>query len=210
MRPGLPRPVALRSRPSRYLPLLSRWMALTAALTASLLFALCGPAAAASPDRIEIDQATFESREDGLYFNGDFEVELKPRVAEALDRGLTLYFVVEVELTRSRWYWFDEKAVNAALNYRLSYHALTRQYRVTSGGTQLTFATLGEALEAMSHVRDWKTAERGTLKAGAAYAAAVRMRLDPAQLPKPFQINAMTSRDWTLESDWKRSVFEAR
>ena len=32
--------------------------------------------------------------------------------------------------------------------------------------------------------------------------AAVRMRLDTSQLPRPFQINALTNRDWTLSSDW--------
>ncbi len=36
------------------------------------------------------------------------------------------------------------------------------------------------------------------------------MRLDTTQLPKPFQINAIANRDWTLESDWKRFAFEAR
>jgi Domain of unknown function (DUF4390) len=164
----------------------------------------------AAQDRIEIVQAAFESRDDGYYFDGDFEFELKPRIADALDRGLTIYFVVEAELTRSRWYWFDEKAVNATLNYRLSYHALTRQYRLSTGNLQLGFATLPEALGVLTHVRDWKIAERDGLKPGLTYSAAVRMRLDTAQLPKPFQINALTSRDWTLESDWKRFAFEPR
>ncbi len=173
------------------------------------VFGMVGPVRA-NPDRIETEQASFESRDDGYYFVGDFDIDLKPRIAEALDRGLTLYFVIEVELTRSRWYWFDEKAVNASLNYRLSYHALTRQYRVSSGNLQLVFASLPEALAVMTHVRDWRFAERSALKVGATYAAAVRMRLDTTQLPKPFQINAMTSRDWTLESDWKRLVFEPR
>ena len=167
--------------------------------------------ALASPDRIEVDRAAFESREDGYYFSGDFDLELKPRIAEALDRGLTLFFVVEAELTRSRWYWFDEKSVVTTLHYRLSYHALTRQYRLSTGNLQLGFPTLGEALGVMAHVRDWKIADRGgPLRAGESYAAAVRMRLDTTQLPKPFQINAITNRDWTLESDWKRSVFEPR
>ena len=62
----------------------------------------------------------------------------------------------------------------------------------------------------MAHVRDWKIADRGALRTGETYAAAVRMRLDTTQLPKPFQINAITSRDWTLESDWKRFAFEPR
>ena len=33
------------------------------------------------------------------------------------------------------------------------------------------------------------------------------MRLDVAQLPKAFQINALTSREWTLESEWKKFPF---
>jgi hypothetical protein len=176
-----------------------------------LIFSLVASGIAhAASDRIDVQQASFESRDDGYYFSGDFDLDLKPRVADALEHGLTLYFVVEAELTRSRWYWFDEKAVNAVLNYRLSYHALTRQYRVSTGNLQLGFATLAEAIGVMTHVRDWKVADHDTLKPGQTYAAAVRMRLDTTQLPKPFQINAITSRDWTLESDWKRFAFEPR
>jgi hypothetical protein len=33
------------------------------------------------------------------------------------------------------------------------------------------------------------------------------MRLDTTQLPKPFQLTAITSREWTLTSDWKRFAF---
>jgi hypothetical protein len=39
------------------------------------------------------------------------------------------------------------------------------------------------------------------------YEAAVRLRLDTTQLPKPFQISALTSRDWSLQSDWVRWSF---
>lgn len=183
-----------------------RWL-----LSIGLVLAYCciaSPARAAASDHIEVQSASVEARDDGYYFSGDFGFELKPRIAEALDRGLTLYFVVEVELTRSRWYWFDERAVSAALNFRLSYHALTRQYRVSTGNLQLGFPTLAEALGVIGHVRDWKIAERSTLRAGESYTVAVRMRLDTTQLPKPFQINALTNRDWTLESDWQRFRFE--
>jgi len=76
--------------------------------------------ARAASDHIEALFAAVETRDDGYYFGGDFDLDLKPRIAEALERGLTLYFVVEVELTRSRWYWFDERPVNASLTQRLS------------------------------------------------------------------------------------------
>ena len=184
-----------------------RWL-----LSIGLLLALCCGASAtlAATDHIDVQRIALETRDDGYYFSGDFEFELKPRIAEALDRGLTIYFVVEVEVTRSRWYWFDEHNINSALNFRLSYHALTRQYRVSTGTLQLGFPTLAEALGVIGHVRDWKIAERGTLKTGETYTVAARMRLDTTQLPKPFQINALTNRDWTLESEWKRFGFEPR
>jgi hypothetical protein len=33
------------------------------------------------------------------------------------------------------------------------------------------------------------------------------MRLDPAQLPKPLQLSALTNRELRLESLWKRFIF---
>jgi hypothetical protein len=42
------------------------------------------------------------------------------------------------------------------------------------------------------------------LTKGARYDAAVRLRLDVTQLPKPFQINALASREWSLQSEWYR------
>ncbi len=206
MRPGIPSPAPARHRRAGSGSRVRGWA--TAALL--MLAAILSATAFAAPDRIDVQAVSIETRDDGYYFQGDFDFDLKPRIADALEHGLTLYFVIELELTRSRWYWFDEKAVNAVLTYRLSYHALTRQYRVSTGNLQLGYPTLSEAIGVMTHVRDWKIADRGALRADQAYAAAVRMRLDTTQLPKPFQINAIANRDWTLESDWKRFPFEPR
>jgi Domain of unknown function (DUF4390) len=42
---------------------------------------------------------------------------------------------------------------------------------------------------------------------GETYNASVRMQLDIALMPKPFQIDAVNNRDWSLSSDWKRFTF---
>jgi hypothetical protein len=52
-------------------------------------------------------------------------------------------------------------------------------------------------------VRNWKVIEKGALSPRDDYDAQVRMRLDVTQLPKPFQVNAITSREWNLSSDWR-------
>ena len=171
------------------------------ALVAGLLFSAITAHAA---DRIELSQARVEAQEDFWVLSADFGLELTPRLEEALNRGLPLYFAIELEMNRPRWYWFDEKAVSASLHYRLSYNTLTRQYRLSTGSLQQSFATLSEAIGVMTRVRNWRIAERSVLKMSETYQAAIRMRLDVSQLPKPFQINAITDRDWTLDSDWKR------
>ena len=54
----------------------------------------------------------------------------------------------------------------------------------------------------LKSVRQWRVIEKGMLSPGDSYEAQVRMRLDVNQLPKPFQVNAITSREWSLASDW--------
>lgn len=170
-----------------------------------LLGAWFAPQAGASS--IEVRSAALEFSEDGYAVNADFDVKLTSRISEALQSGVSLYFQVEFELIRPRWYWFDEKTVVSRLQYRLTYHALSRQYRLWTGTLHQPFGTLEEALRVLGRVRSWTVLERDQVSASQSYQAAVRMRLDQNQLPKPFQLSAITSREWTLESDWRRFSF---
>jgi hypothetical protein len=144
--------------------------------------------------------------EDGLVLDADFALDLTPRLTEVVANGVPLYFRVEFELTRRRWYWFDEHAASRQLQLRLSYHALSRQYRLSTGLLQQNFATLEEALNVLKHVRNWLVVDRTVTFADADYEAALRMRLDTTLLPKPFQLSALTSRELHLESPWRRFV----
>ena len=155
---------------------------LVAALLAVSL--LCAAAPVAADNSIEVRSAELRqvADGDGLALDVTFDFALPWALEDAVSRGVPLYFVVDFELYRSRWYWFDERRASASLTYRLSYSPLTRQYRVARGTLALPFETLG---------------------AGSSHWAQVRMRLDTAQLPRPFQIGAITSRDWTLDSEWR-------
>jgi hypothetical protein len=182
------------------------------ALLKNLLAAVVlGGALAAAPlaraDEIDVTDARLAATDDGVVLAADFAFELNPRLVEAATNGVPLYFAVEFELTRPRWYWFDERAATKRLLLRLSYHALSRYYRLSTGALQQNYATLEEALNVLRRVRNWQVVERSTVLADASYEAAVRMRLDVTLLPKPFQLSALTSRDLNLESSWKRFTF---
>ena len=161
-------------------------------------------AAPAWADEIEVRAAELRAVEDGLLLDADFAFELTPRLSEVVANGVPLYFRVDFELTRRRWYWFDDTAAAKRLQLRLSYHALSRQYRLSTGLLQQSFATLDEALNVLKRIRNWLVVERTVSFSDADYEAAVRMRLDTTLLPKPFQLSALTSRELQLDSPWKR------
>ena len=62
----------------------------------------------------------------GLYFSGSFEFELSSEVEDVLQRGITLYFVIEVEVEKKRWYWFDRPICGIKETIRLSFNPLTQ------------------------------------------------------------------------------------
>lgn len=145
--------------------------------------------------------------EGSFVLSADLAVDFSPRLEEAVGKGLALHFLAEFELTRPRWYWFDDKVVKAHQTWRLTYHALTRQYRLSTGALHQSFGSLEEALRVLSRLRNWQVIERDRVAAGESFEAALRMRLDTSQLPKPFQLEALSNRDWILSSEWKRWTF---
>lgn len=183
--------------------------------TVFLLLTCLGIAAAslasaqARADEIEVREARLEQVDEALVLDADFQFDFNPRLEQLVSNGVPLYFVVEFELTRRRWYWFDEKAAARKLQTRLSYHALTRQFRLSTGLLHQNFSSLPEALAVLRRVRNWTVLERGSIQPDSVYQAALRMRLDIALLPKPFQVSALTSREWHLESEWRRFAFKA-
>ena len=159
-------------------------------------------------DTIPARFAELRLEEDYYVLDADFDLTLNSTLEEAIGRGVPLYFVTDFELKRPRLLWFDELIAYHTITYRLSYNALTRQYRLSSGGAFFqNLATLEEAQRLISRVRGRKVVDKSVLIKGTRYDAAVRIQLDTTQLPKPFQISALTSRDWNLQSEWLRWSF---
>ena len=170
----------------------------------ALALVLMGMAPMVHAEGISVTSVSIEPADDGWNLDVAFDVQFSSRLEEAVNRGVPLYFVVEFELSRPRWYWFDEKPVQLSQSYRISYTPLLRQYRLTMGTVYQNFTRFEEVTRVLSRLRGWHIADKGALRKDQVYQAALRMRLDTAQLPKPFQLNAIASRDWTLASDWHR------
>ena len=170
-----------------------------------------GPAArtAQAADAIEVESARIEpaAGSDAWVLAADFAITLPGRLEDAVNRGVALYFVWGWYLRRPRLPGGQRRACASCRTYRLSSQARPRQYRLTLNGFQQVFGALDEAVSALSRVRGWQVIEPGQASAGTTYDAQVRMRLDGTMLPKPFQVSAITNRDWNLPSEWKRFKF---
>jgi hypothetical protein len=174
-----------------------RAIKLLGTLILSLAVALPAPAA-------QIKSAELFPSDDWYYLYTDIDLPLPKALEDALNKGISLNFMLEFELTKSRWYWFDETVASVRQNLRLSYHALTRQYHFSGHQGNRSFVSLNEAKEEIRHITEWKVMDRALLKKGTTYQAAVRIRLDVNQLPKPLQVEALSSKDWNFNSDWYR------
>lgn len=179
-----------------------------ARLVLAVLFLFSAPLLSAA--EIEVTDPQLVASEDGFVLSADFNIDFNSRLEEAVNKGVTLYFVAEFNLVRPRWYWLDEKLVSQTQTIRLSYHALTRQYRVSTGGLHQSYSSLSEALRVLARLRNWVVIEKSadkpndkTPRPGESLLGSLRMRLDINQLPKPFQIAAVGSKEWNLSSEWK-------
>lgn len=151
---------------------------------------------------------------DGIEHDGRLSVDARFVVTldavheNALLAGVPLTFAVEFTLTKPRWYWAWKRVADwleptARIEYKISYHALTRSYRVGVGTLYQSFDTLDGALRSLGVVRDWQIAERGsvTRRLDSRFAGDLTMRLDISKLPKPLQLSLLGESEWKLESD---------
>ncbi|WP_332672178.1 DUF4390 domain-containing protein [Aromatoleum sp.] len=156
-----------------------------------------------------ISYAEIVPSEEGYVVNADIDLALNPRLADAVSRGVSLYFTADFVIERDRWYWLDEVVAERSLDFRLSYHAISRSYRLSVGNFHQSFDTLDAAVRTMLRIRSWQIVPIDALESGVSYNAALKFQFDTSLLPKPFQVTAIGSRDWNLGTDWLHWTFLA-
>lgn len=162
--------------------------------------ALAFAAAAANAGVIEPTKGQLNPTDDGYALSASFDIDLGNALEEALTKGITLAFNLEFGIERKRWYWFDERIVGRVIEYRLSYSALTQQYRLSVGSLYTNHATLADALRVLGHVDGLVVAGKSAIRPGYAYTAELRLTLDKSQLPKPFQLDALANKNWQVDA----------
>jgi hypothetical protein len=177
------------------------------ALGALVLVLMAGFAQA--QNATEITQYQVERLDDEVVVSAQVVFELPTAVEDALLKGIPLFFVIEADVLRERWYWYDKKVSSAERHMRLAYQPLTRRWRLnvtTGAGREVSlglalnqgFDTLAQALSVIKRISRWKIGEASEIDPTQKYKVDFRFRLDLNQLPRPFQIGALGQSDWDI------------
>ncbi len=178
-----------------------------------LLGAAVLPATAQTPSNsvVEVTELRLERSDNALLLQSSLRLDLSSTVEDALQKGMPIYFVTEVELMRDRWYWYDKKVGSATRHYRLAYQPLTRKWRLNvsrdpigavglASSLSQTFETLPEALSAIRRTVNWKLADLSDIEIDNKLNLSFKFRLDVSQLPRPFQMMAGSQAEWNLSA----------
>ncbi len=176
-----------------------------------VLMLLAGWAQAQS--QTEISQFKLERTEDEIHLSAQLQFELPAAVEEALLKGIPMYFLIEADIMRERWYWYDKRIAGVQRQLRLAYQPLTRRWRLNvntgsgAGGNvglalNQSLETLPQAMAIIKRVARWKVVDIADLDALQKYKIEFRFRLDLSQLPRPFQIGALGQSEWDIAATY--------
>jgi hypothetical protein len=165
------------------------------------------PLSDAQADVLRIEPVVIDGQ---LSMDIDTQLSLNNTMRQALNRGLPLFFSIEVQINQPRWWWFDKDLVDTRLTRRLSFNNLTQQWHISTGDLSVTFSSFEQAQAALRRVRNWPVALSDRFNPDTTYEGRVRIRLDTTQLARPLQLDPANRGDWTLSSPWKAFEFMIR
>jgi len=178
-----------------------RWLFL------SLSLILVGVAQANTP--VELQALKVERQDSAIYISGTWQFELPTALEDALLKGITLYFVTEVDISQERWYFYSQRVAYAERHVRLFYQPLTRRWRVNVSPQPFNVSGLGmslgqsydtaeEAMVAVRRIVQWRIANATDYNPDAKQTININFKLDLKQLPRPLQIGATGQSDWSI------------
>lgn len=176
----------------------------------AVMLLCCLPIRSNAETSVSVQDLKFERQDGALYMSAEWQFEMSAALEDALLKGVTLYFVTEVDVRQERWYFYNQRVARAERHVRVFYQPLTRRWRVNvspqpfnvSGlGMSLaqSYDSLSEVMQVVRRITPWRIANMSDVSMDAKPSVSISLRLDLTQLPRPLQIGAAGHSDWNLE-----------
>ncbi len=159
--------------------------------------------AQAQAGEFEIQAARVHLKDNVYRLDAEISYALSAETLKALHNGISLPLVLSLEVTRERWYMWDESVAKLKQRYQLQYYQLSNEYKLTyqNTGIQENFNTLGAALGTLGRIRDFPLLDAHLVQSGQAYQVHLQSYLDIESLPAPLRPVAYLSPEWRLASN---------
>ena len=181
---------------------MSRTLIMLAAVT---LIASSAPVGADALDGALLVSSAYVDIDRSVYqLHARIEYPMTPAIRAALRDGVSLAFDLEARVTRDRRFWFDPVIADVTLRRELVYHTVSDRYvvRDVQAGSQESYATLEEALIALSKVDDWPILVESQLAPGEHYRVSLRAGIRRGRLPASLRALLFWTNDWHRVSGW--------
>jgi hypothetical protein len=192
--------IGVYKRPSRQL---CAWLLMALFLVSGLGRAQT----AANGEVLRIEPVITEGQ---LALDIDLSLTLNATMRQTLERGVPLYFTVQAQISKPRWWWFDQEVKQDTLVRRLSFNSITRQWRVSTGDVTIASGTFEQAMRGLERIRAWPIVFSDRFEPNTRYEGRVRVKLDTNQLARPLQMDPTKRNEWVLNSPWQAFDFSIR
>ena len=138
------------------------------------------------------------------------QLVLSSEALAALSSGVPLVIELQLQLIRSRRFWWDDAEADLAVRFELEYRPLSQRYivRNTNSGDQDSFATLYSALNNLGRVQGLPVIDDALLEPGDDYRIRLRAMLQTQQYPAPLRLVFFWRSEWQLQSEWYEWLLE--
>lgn len=174
------------------------------ALAGSLSLLVPGFGVAEGQDGFSVTQVQTELQDKVYHLSARMDYEFSQDVLDAIQSGVPMIVVMDIQLIRPRSYWWDKEIATLKQRFQLHYHALAEQYIVKNlnSGAQFTAPTLNTALFYLKDIKNLPLIDMQLLEESKKYLIRFKVSLEFDSLPAPLKFSAYTSRSWWLGSEW--------
>ena len=142
-----------------------------------------------------------------LHVNARLDLPLNARTEEALSKGIPIDVVIEINMVKHRRWWRDRTVTDTVLRRRIQFHALSRQYRVSTLNDSEPADSFGSLALALAHAGALEEfiiplTPKKEIEPGARYLLQLRARLDIEALPMLMRPLAYSMPSWRLSTGW--------
>ncbi len=143
-------------------------------------------------------------KDDLIYLSMQASFDLPDFLITAVNTGIQLNFIADVEIFEKRTLLPNKKLLSAAWHKQLHFHALTRHYVVEdlNLNQQANFNSLGSALVFLGRYDGIAVTEKSSPALAQATHMRVRVKLSRADLPLLLRLKSYLSYPEPLSSDW--------